>query len=185
MVSVFALWLPILLSAVLVFVVSSLVHMVLPYHKSDFTKLPDEEGIRKAMNAFSIPPGDYIIPYLNSSSEMKSEAYIKKTTEGPVGRIMLWENGPPAMGASMIQWFIYCVVVGVFAGYIAGAAYGPDSRYLDVFQFTGTVAFAAYGLALVQNTIWYKQKWSTTLKFLFDALIYAVLTAGVFGWLWP
>jgi hypothetical protein len=89
------------------------------------------------------------------------------------------------MGASLLLWFLYGVVVSIFAAYVAGAALAPGARYLDVFQFSGTVAFVGYGLALLQNSIWYSRQWSSTLKSVFDSLIYALLTAGIFGWLWP
>ncbi len=185
MVSVLALWLPILLSAIAVFIASSIIHVVLTYHNSDFAPLPDEAGIRTALKPFTIPPGDYMIPHANSLKESQTEDYLNKTREGPVALLTVWENAPPTMGKSLTQWFIYSIVVGIFAGYIAGAAYGPDSRYLDVFQFAGTVAFLGYGLALVQNSIWNKKSWKATLYSVMDGLIYALLTAGIFGWLWP
>ena len=46
MVSISALWLPILLSAVIVFVASSIIHMVLPVHRGDYRKLPEEDRVR-------------------------------------------------------------------------------------------------------------------------------------------
>ena len=76
-------------------------------------------------------------------------------------------------------------VVGVFAAYVAGRALGPGATYLDVFRFAGTTAFAGYGLALLQGSIWWGRKWSTTFKSMVDALIYASLTAGTMGWRWP
>lgn len=58
MVSLSELWLPILLSAIVVFAASSLIHMVLPFHKSDYTKVPREDDVMTALRSFSIPPGD-------------------------------------------------------------------------------------------------------------------------------
>ena len=89
------------------------------------------------------------------------------------------------MGSSLAQWFVYCLIVGVFAAYITGRALEPGAHYLSVFRFAGATAFVGYSLALMQNSIWYKKNWSTTLKSMFDGLIYALFTAGVFGWLWP
>lgn len=89
------------------------------------------------------------------------------------------------MGGSLAQWFGYCIVVGVFAGYVASRALAPGAHYLEVFRFVGTVAFVGYGLALMQNSIWYKRNWGATLKSMFDALVYGLVTAGTFGWLWP
>jgi hypothetical protein len=89
------------------------------------------------------------------------------------------------MGKQLASWFLYSILVGVFAGYVAGIVLGPGAPYLTVFRTTGTVAFAGYALGLWQNSIWYGKAWSITLKSTFDGLVYALLTAGAFGWLWP
>ena len=116
---------------------------------------------------------------------MRTPEFIEKTTKGPVAFLTVMKSGPPAMGGSLVQWFIYCVVVGMFAAYITGRALGPDAQYLAVFRFAGCTAFVGYALALLQNSIWYKRNWSATLKSMFDGLVYALVTAGTFGWLWP
>ncbi len=185
MVSVLSLWLPILLSAVIVFLVSSLIHMVLGYHRTDFRKVPAEDDVMSALREFGIPPGDYVLPCAGSSKEMGSPEFIEKATKGPVAFMTVIPSGPPAMGKSLAQWFVYCVVVGIFAAYIGGRAVGPTDDYLQVFRFTGCTAFVGYALALWQSSIWYKRAWSSTLKSTFDGLVYALLTAGTFGWLWP
>ena len=77
------------------------------------------------------------------------------------------------------------MVVSIFAGYVAGAALPPGSPYLSVFRFVGTVAFVGYCLASWQSSIWYKRSWATNLRLTVDGLIYGLLTAGTFGWLWP
>ena len=185
MVPVLSLWLPILLSAALVFIASSILHMVLPFHRSDHRKLPDEEGAMDALRKFGIPPGDYLFPRAGSPKEMKEPAFREKWSRGPVGLMTVMESGPPAMGRSLALWFVYCAVVGVFAAYVAGRALAPGARYPAVFRFAGVTAFVGYGLALWQNTIWYKRAWRTTLKSTVDGLVYGLLTAGTFGWLWP
>lgn len=101
---------------------------------------------------------------------MKTPEFMEKVTKGPVAFMTLMPSGPPAMGMQLVQWFFYCIVVGVFAAYIAGRALGPDASYLDVFRFAGTTAFVGYVLALLQNSIWYKRSWSATLKSTFDGL---------------
>ena len=185
MVSVMSLWLPILLAAVLVFVVSSIIHMFLKYHQTDFSGLANEDGVMDALRPFNIPPGDYVTPHAGSTEAMKSPEFTEKCDKGPVVFMTVLPNGPVQMGSSLAQWFGYCIVVGLFAGYVASRAVGPEPHYLDVFRFVGTVAFAGYGLALMQNSIWYKRNWSATLKSMFDALVYSLVTAGTFGWLWP
>lgn len=183
MVSVTSLWLPILVAAVLVFVVSSIIHMALKYHQTDFAAVPDEDSVRAGLRG--IPAGDYVVPHAASNEERQTEEFKQKMREGPVAFLTVFPAGEFGMGSSLAQWFVYCVVVGVFAGYVAGIALAPGAEYMSVFQVAGTVAFAGYGLALAQNSIWLRRKWSTTFKSLFDALIYACVTAGTFGWLWP
>ncbi len=185
MVPVMSLWLPILLSAVIVFVASSILHMVLPFHRNDFRKLPDEDGVMDALRKFRVPPGDYLFPCAGSPKAMKDPAFREKWNRGPVGFMTAMESGPPTMAKNLALWFVYCAVVGLFAAYIAGRALPPHARYLSVFRFAGTTAFAGYTLALWQNTIWYKRAWTTTLKSTLDGLVYALLTGGTFGWLWP
>ncbi len=159
MVPILALWLPILAAAVIVFVVSSLLHMVLTYHQSDYRGLPHEADVMEAMRKAGVQPGDYMMPHGGSMAAFKDPVFLDK--------------------------YAYCVVVGVFAAYIAGRALGPGAHYLAVFRFAGATAFIGYSLALWQDTIWYKKQLSTTLKNTFDGLVYGLLTGGTFGWLWP
>lgn len=185
MVGLHTLWLPILLSSVIVFIVSSVIHMLSLWHKSDYPKVPNEDKVMDALRPFAIPPGDYLIPRASSTQEMRSPEFIEKMKKGPVMVLTVWPNGPTPMGTSLILWFLYSAVVGVFAGYVAGRALPVGAAYLQVFRFVGTTAFVGYSLALWQMAIWYHRAWSTTIKATVDGLIYALLTAGTFGWLWP
>ena len=185
MVSVVSLWLPILVSAVLVFVVSSVMHMVLTYHNSDSGPLPDEAGAADALRPLDIPPGDYVIPYAAGSKEMGSDEYADRVKKGPVAFLTVLPNELPGIGKSLALWFGYSVVVGAFAGYTAGLALGPGAEYEAVFRIVSTVAFAGYSLAILQNSIWWHRSWSFTLKTMFDGLVFALVTGGAFGWLWP
>jgi hypothetical protein len=185
MVPIGLLWMPILLSAVLVFVASSVIHMLLPYHNSDYGKVPDEGGLMEALRKFDLPPGEYIVPRPDGHGGMKNPEYVEKRNKGPIVFMTVMPGGATSMGPMLIQWFVYCVVVAVIAAYVAGRALGPGAHYLTVFRFAGCVAFVGYAVALAQRSIWYRQKWSTTFKNTFDGLIYGMLTAGAFGWLWP
>ncbi len=185
MVTVISLWLPILLSAVLVFIVSSVIHMMLGYHRNDYRKLANEADFRSAVGPLNIAPGDYVVPKPADQKQMRTPDYIEKTKEGPVLWMTVLPNGEFNMTKSLINWFVYSVIVGIFAAYIAGRALPAGADYMAVFRFVGTTAFAGYALALMQNSIWYNRAWSTTLKSMFDGLVYALVTAGVFGWLWP
>jgi hypothetical protein len=177
-----SLWLPILLSAVFVFIASSIIHMVLKYHASDRRALPNEEAARGVLR---LPAGDYAVPYAGSMEAMKAPEYTSKVKEGPVAFITVLPSGGWNMGRALALWFMYCLVVSLFAAYLASRAVQPDADYLAVFRFAGTVAFAAYAMGAWQETIWYGRPVSTTLKNTVDGLIYALITAGTFGWLWP
>jgi len=185
MISIVSLWLPILLSAVFVFIVSSIIHMVFKYHNNDFVQVPKEDEVMDALRKFDIPPGDYAVPRAGSMEAMKSPEFVEKTKKGPVLFMTVLQPGMPAMGGQLTMWFVYSVLIGIFAAYVAGRALTPGVHYLTVFRFVGATAFAGYSLALLQNSIWYKRNWSATLKSMFDGLIYALVTAGTFGWLWP
>ena len=184
MVALTALWLPILLSAVIVFVASSLIHMVLPYHRSDYRQLPDEDKLRATLRSAGLQPGLYIFPYC-THKEMNSPAAKEKYKEGPVGMMTVFPSGPPAMPKFLSQWFGYCLVIGVFVAYLTGHTVASGAHYLTVFRVAGTAGFMAYGLGNLSNGIWKGQSWSVTLKEVFDGLVYGLLTAGTFGWLWP
>ena len=180
-----ALWLPILLSAVIVFAVSSAIHMLSPWHKGDYPKAPNEDKIRDALRPLAIPPGDYMIPRAASRAEFGTPEFAEKMKAGPVLMMTVMPNGPWSMGRNMGLWFLYLIVVGILAAYVTGRALAVGAPYLQVFRFIGTTAFLGYAMALWQMSIWYRRAWSITIKTTVDGLIYALLTAGVFGWLWP
>jgi len=184
MVSLAALWLPIVVAAVIVFVASSIMHMVLPYHRSDYSQLPDEDKVRTALRSLDLKRGLYIFPYC-THKDMKSPAVAEKYKEGPVGFLTIMPNGLPVMPKFLGQWFLYCLLVGFFVAYLTAHTVGMGANYRVVFRVTGTAAFLAYGLGHLSDGIWKGQKWSNTMKDVFDGLIYGLLTAGTFGWLWP
>jgi hypothetical protein len=185
MTSLASLWLPILVSAVLVFIASSIIHMALPWHRDDYPRVPKEDEVMDALRPFAIPPGDYMLPRAGGMEQMKTPEFQDKLKKGPVMVVTVMPNGPFSMNRPLALWFAYCVVVGLFAAYVGCSTLPSGTAYLKVFQVTGTVAFVGYALALWQMSIWYQRSWATTIKSSIDGLIYAALTAGVFGWLWP
>jgi len=185
MVGLSGLWLPILLSAVIVFVASSLIHMASPWHKGDYPRLRNEDPVMDALRSLSLPPGDYFMPRPSSRAEMRSPEFAEKIKRGPMVMMTVFPAGSMSMGRNLAMWFGYCVVMSVFAAYIAGRALPAGVSYLQVFRFAGAVAFIGYSAALWQMSIWYRRAWSITVKATVDGLIYGLLTAGAFGWLWP
>ncbi len=185
MVSIAALWLPILLSAVIVFVASSILHMLLPFHRSDYRKLPQEDKVLDCLRTAGVTPGRvYIFPHCDHK-DMKSAEAQERFKRGPVGQLTIIPSGPPAMPKFLGQWFVYLLVVGVFVAYLTSRTRPAGTDYLEVFRVAGCTAFMGYSLALIQDSIWRGQTWGVTFKHLLDGLIYALLTAGTFGWLWP
>jgi len=185
MVGVLSLLLPILLSAIVVFIASSVIHMASPWHKSDYPAMPRQDEVMAALRPFGTPPGDYMVPRAASMEEMKSPEFAAKMAEGPSLIVTVVPSGPFSMTRNLTMWFAYVLVVGIFAAYIAGRALPAGAAYLEVFRFAGATAFIGYTAALWQMSIWYRRSWGTTVKATMDGLIYALLTAGIFGWLWP
>lgn len=176
---------PILLSAIAVFVASSVFHMISPHHRNDFTRVPDEDGVQEAMRRFSLPFGDYIIPAPPGPNMMKDPVYLEKVNRGPIMVMTVMPNRMGDMGKLMGMWFLYLLFVMALAGHAAQRVLGYGAGNRIVFHTIFLYVFAGLGLALLQNSIWYARKWSTTFKSLLDSLVYAAIAGGIFVWLWP
>ena len=179
-----ALWLPIVLSAVIVFVASSIMHMVLPYHKGDYRQIPEEDKVMATLRPLGLTRGLYMFPFC-SHKDMKSPATQEKFKQGPVGILTVFPNGTPVMPKFLAEWFFFCLVVGFFVAYLAFHTLKTGAQYPEVFRVVGAAAFLAYGLGNLSNGIWKGQPWGMVFKEVIDGLIYGLLTAGTFGWLWP
>ncbi|ACB74446.1 hypothetical protein [Opitutus terrae] len=181
-----SLWLPILLSAVVVFVISSLIHMVIKWHAPDYRGFANEEAVRAAIRAGNPTRGRYVIPYCSDMKEMGGEAMMQKYREGPVGQVMLAPAGAPNMGRLLGQWFLFTVVVTVVAAFLATQLFGLDpARARAAAKLVGAVSFIAYGFGTITESIWSARPWSSSAKYLLDAAFYGVGAGLVFYWLWP
>jgi hypothetical protein len=187
MVPLASLWLPILLSAIAVFVLSALAHMLLKYHQSDFAGLSNETEVMDAVRRSNATSGEYMFPHSAGGMEsMKDPVWLEKFKRGPVGMLTIVPTrGDPGLGRSLSLWFVYNLVVSLIAGYLASRVFGPGEEARQVFRLTSTVAFAGYVLALWQSTIWYSRPVSTNIKNTIDGLLYSLATGAVFCWLWP
>ena len=185
MVSIMSLWLPIIVGAILVWIASALVWTVMPHRKSEWKGVPDEDGMRNALRAQSLRPGQYSVPY-PPEGRMKNPAYMQKLSEGPVA---MFTVTPPGfglkMGPPMVLSVLFYIVVGIVVAYVTGRTMEPGDSYLAVFRVAGTTAWLAYGFATVPESIWFGRPWSSTIKTLIEALAYGLLTAGAFGAFWP
>lgn len=183
--SVTDLWLPILVAAAFVFVVSSVVHMALPIHKGDWKQVPNEPAVMDALRAQGVKPGDYAMPWASCMKDLGSPEVKARFDQGPVAFLTVRPNGMPNMGGALGQWFVFSVVVGVIVAYVAslGLPRGADS--MMVFRVTGATAWLGYGASQVCDSIWKGVNWTTSWKFVFDALLYGLATGAAFAWLWP
>lgn len=184
-VSAFSLWLPILLSAVFVFVASSIIHMVLGYHAGDVKGVAKQDDLMTALRQFNIPPGDYAVPKPDSIKDLGTPEFKAKMAKGPAVFFTVRKPGADFMGATLGVWFVYCAVVAFVAAYITGIAYGPGATYSQIFRMAGTAGFASFAMGLPQHSIWYGRSWRTTLISMMDGLLFGCLIGGTFGWLWP
>jgi hypothetical protein len=185
MVSLGSLWIPILVSAVLVFIASSIIHMVLKYHNKDYARLPNEDAVRAAIRAGNPPAAQYIIPHCADMKEMEKPEMKQKYIEGPNAVLYLRQPGEPSMGKSLTQWFFFILVVSFFTSYVAVHSIPAGAEYLQVFRVVGAVGFLAYGMGPIPAAIWMGKPWRVAWKELFDGLVYGLVTAGTLGWLWP
>lgn len=185
MLSVIDLWMPVLVSAVLVFVASSIIHMVLKTHHGDYRRLPNEEQVMGAIREQGASPGTYMFPYCTDMKEMGSDETRARFERGPVGMLTLMPDGMPNIGKSLGFWVFYLLLVAVFVAYIAAASLAPGADYPAVFRVTGAAAFLPFVIGNMPAAIWHGQPWSTTVRFALDGVVYSLLMAGTFAGFWP
>jgi hypothetical protein len=185
MVSLPALWLPIVLSTVMLFLASWLLHMIVGHHRNDLSKLPQEDAILDALRAARVAPGDYMAPHISSPAQMRDPQFLENKRRGPTVLLTLSAGGEFSMGKPLAQWFIYLLIVMLICAYLASRTLAVGAPYLGVFRVVGTVAFMGLALGQPHQSIWWQRRWSSTIKYMIDGLVYALLAAGVFGWLWP
>jgi hypothetical protein len=174
-----------LLSAVLVFLVSSIVHMATPWHAGDFEKVPNEDGVMAALRPFNLAPGSYVMPRPSSMKDLGSPEFKAKHRLGPSAMLHVLPGGQTGMGQQLVSWFLYSAIVALMAGYVTSRGVGAGAPFMGVAEFVGAVAFMGYAVGLWQMSIWYRRSWVVTLKSTIDGIVYGALTGLAFAWLWP
>ena len=180
-----SLWLPVIVSAIVVFVASSIIHMALKYHKADIKRLSNEAAIRDAIAKGNLAPGVYFTPYCADHKQMNEPAIKEMFEKGPVAMLTVFRKGAPDMMRLLSQWFAFTVVVSFVAAYVARHTLHPGDDGMLVMRITGTVAFASYALGNVSDSVWKGQPWGNTCRAMIDGAIYALLTGLTFRLLWP
>jgi hypothetical protein len=164
---------------------SSLVHMVFKWHNNEYRRLPNEEEARTALRSSAGSPGMYFVPHMSHHKEMQEPEMLKKFVDGPVAMITMRRAGPPTMGPALGQWFVLNLAVAALCAYLACRAVPAGASFLAVARYASLVTFAAYGVGAISSGIWMGKPWSAVFKELLDAFIYGLVTACVFGALWP
>lgn len=185
MVTIPELWQPILVATVLTFLAGFVLHMLLPLHQRDWSKLPDEAATVEQLRRSAIPPGSYLFPCPDSPRDLNTPAFLAKMEQGPVGLLILRPGGRPQLGPSLAKMILYHLVLSIGVGYVAGRTLMPGVEYLRVFQVVGATAVLGYSCAVVPFGIWYRPGRRLTVTQIVDGIVWGLLTAGAFGWLWP
>ncbi|MFG0329937.1 MAG: hypothetical protein ACF8PN_08570 [Phycisphaerales bacterium] len=178
------LWLPILVSAVAIFILSFVAWVVMPHHKTEWVKLPDEERFKEAIRGMNIPPGNYIFPGCAKGEDMNSEAFKERYSAGPWGTLMVW-RGQPSMGRNLALSFLVYFIISVFVGYVGVLGAEPGMGFSEVFQITGTAAIMAYTFGALPGMIWFGATAKSFINHFADCIVYGAVTGAIFGWLWP
>ncbi|HJT18103.1 MAG TPA: hypothetical protein VJ853_11970 [Thermoanaerobaculia bacterium] len=182
MIPLTTLWLPILLSAVFVFIASNILHMLIPgWHHGDYGKLPDEGAVLNGLR--SARSGQYIAPHLDWGKMSKEER--DTMMKGPMAFIMMRNPAEFSMPGALVSWLVFDIILSILIAYVGAATLPRGTDYLEVFRVIGTAGILAYAFGSVSEAIWYGKPWSSTTKDIIDGIIYGLLTAGTFGWLWP
>jgi hypothetical protein len=177
------LWLPILLSAILLFVLSAASHMALPWRRNEWGRITDFDGVQAALRG--LKPGLYAFPAAPDPKQQMTKEWMERWAKGPSGWLTLAAPGPINMGRNMGLSFLVFLAVALMDAYVASHALGPAPHYRAVFRIVGTVGFLSFGVGPIYNSIWYSRPWRAYLSDVIDALLFGLVMAGVFGWLWP
>lgn len=184
MVELSSIWMPILLSAVFVFIASSILHMMIPIHCKDYSALPGEDEILATMGKHEITPGLYRFPFCASMKEMGNPDHMEKVNRGPNGMLTITPDGPMAMGKYLLHWFAFSLLITLFVGYLSSMALAAEASSREVFRFAGTAATLGFAVPALADSIWKAVPWPVTLRFFFDGAVYSLVTGATFAWLW-
>jgi hypothetical protein len=184
-ISLMQLWLPIVLGGIFCWIASAMIHIFIKYHNADYKKLSNEEQVSDAIRQGDPKPGLYHMPFCTDMKEMNNQSMQDKFKQGPIALISVFENGMPPMGKLLAQQLAFFLGGCILIAYVATLAITASADLMVVFRFTMVISFITFGYGLIPNSIWLGQPWSNCLRYLLDALIYAVIIAATFAWLWP
>jgi len=187
MVALSSLWLPIILSAVATFIAGFVLWVVMPHHKSDWAALPDEGAAMDALRPQNPAPGMYHMPHGgHDSNPQANPEWVAKVEAGPTAFVIVMPKSQMLnMGPTLGKNFIYLLVMAVVVAYLGATTLPMGTEYLKVFQVTGTAALLGHSMGAFPKVIFWGWSRAAATKEFLDGVVYALVTAGVFGWLWP
>lgn len=179
-------WLPILLSAAAVWIVSTIFGMPFLHHKNDWIGLPpvDEDSFMEFLRKSGTRPGNYLFPDFRTREAMESEKVKKALEEGPVGHLSIWQP-PLTMGGKLAGAFVVHLVVSTLIAYLASIVLPTTAESARVFRVVGTAGILAYCFSFIPNAIWFGAYKRTILASIIDGVVYGLITATIFAWRWP
>ncbi len=177
------LWLPILVSAVLVFVLSAASHMLLPWRRNEWAAVGEFEALQAALRG--LKPGQYVFPASPDPQQRMSREWMERWAKGPSGWLTVAPPGAIHMPRNLGLSFLVFLGVAVVDAYVTCRALGLGAHYRPVFRIAGTVAAMSFGVAPIFSSIWYHRPWRAYAADAVDAVVFGLAMAGVFGWLWP
>lgn len=179
-----ALWLPILLAAVVCHVASFILWAASKWHNPDINPVPDQDAADAAINGLNLKPGFYMLPCSHDKEDWKKPEVIERYKRGPWATINVFP-GQPNMGKNLGLTLLMFFIISIGVAYLAASVLAPGTAYTKVFQVTCTAAVLAYTFGGVINGIWFGKPAGWVIRDIIDAAIYACITAGMFAWLWP
>ncbi len=177
------LWLPVVVSAVVVFVLSAASHMVLPWRRNEWGRITEFGPVQAALRGLA--PGLYAFPAAADPKEQMSKEWMDRWAEGPSGWLTLAPPRRISMGRNMALSFLVFLAVALLCAYMAWHALGPAAHARAVFRLVGTIGFMSFGVGSAFNSIWYHRPWRAYASDVVDALLFGLAMAAAFAVLWP
>jgi hypothetical protein len=182
------LWLPIVVSALLVFVLSAVTHMMVPFRLTEWGHLKTQDAIQASLRGTA--PGLYVFPTPADAKERGKPEAMQKVAEGPSGWLTLVHPGPMSWVRNLGLSLAMNLFVSFGAAYIATLTLGavplqlfPHERV--VFRVISTIGFFAYAAGPIYDAIWFWKPWKSLAMTAVDSLAYGLVMGVTFSMLWP
>ncbi|MEQ1828197.1 MAG: hypothetical protein ABL921_19715 [Pirellula sp.] len=178
--SVFDLWLPILLAGLASHVLSTIAWTVLPHHKPEWNRLPIENELQDLVQKHNVAPNQFMFPFAASGAECQTEEFKQKQAKC-TGMLVLWSS-PLHMGKAIGFTLAFFLVAAFVMGYLGSIALKPGAPFMRVFQFMTTAALLTHCAGIFPNAFWFRRRVAMELV---DGCVFAIATGLIFAALWP